>query len=154
MYLIDERDSVIELGDVPSPDVGAPSPMVVASEHQLDLVYFASKDDLVASIRFDGVYVHMFGSPNDESLSGHPLSSRGLASYKAWEVHHSSWLRSLEAMNSAHARHNRESFAGFRHFVFIFHDSTFECIARRYEAHLESGTVAAVAATAVLRTRT
>lgn len=81
MYQVDERDSVIELRDVPKPDVGAPLPAVVAAEHQLDLIYIASEPDpdwdgtyvnvvgtdsegqLVARIRFERPYAHMFGPP-------------------------------------------------------------------------------------------
>jgi hypothetical protein len=37
-------------------------------------------------------------------------------------------------MNSVHPQHNRERFlARKRHFIFAFHDSTFECIAEAFE---------------------
>jgi hypothetical protein len=163
MYQVDERDSVVKLDDVPRPDIGAPLPAVVASEHHLDLIYLVSEPDpnwdgtyinvvgpdsedrLVARIRFERPYAHMFGPPNDEAFSGHPLAPRGLAAYGVWEVHGSSWLRSLERMNSVHPLHTRDAFAHLRHFVFSFHDTTFECIAGHYRCHVERGSVAAVA---------
>ena len=37
--------------------------------------------------------------------------------------------RQLERMNSVHALHNPERFSRLVHFVFSFHDSTFECVA-------------------------
>jgi len=165
MYQIDERDSVIELFDVPRPDVGAPLPAVVAEEQQLDLIYLVSESDpnwhgtavtvvgptsqrlLVAHISFDSPYAHTFGPPNDEAFSGHPLASRGLSPYAAWEVCDSSWIRSLVRMNSVHANHSPSQFEELRHFIFAFHDTTFECVAARYHCRLARGSVASVAAT-------
>lgn len=156
MYHVDQRDSVIELQDVPRPDIGAPFPTVVASENQLDLAYAVSESAtnrdganvsvvtpdpngrLVVRIRFEGPYAHMFGPPNDEAFSGHPLAARGLAPYRVWEVHDSSWLRSLERMNSVHPHHSSGLFADLRHFVFAFHDTTFERIARGYVVHVDA----------------
>lgn len=166
MYQVDQRDVVVQLHDVPRPDIGAPLPTVVAAEHQLTLVYLVSEQDpdwdgeyvrvvspstegrLIARIRFERPYVHMFGPPNDEAFSGHPLAARGLAPYRVWEVHHSSWLRALERMNSVHPNHSHALFAELRHFVFAFHDTTFECIAQRYDYHVAGSSVAEVAARA------
>lgn len=164
MYEVDDRDSVVELQDIPQSDVGAPLPAVVAAEHELDLIYLASEPDpnwdgtyvqvvrtnsdgeLVARVRFERPYAHMFGPPNDEAFSGHPLAGRGLRPYAAWEVRESSWVRKLERMNSVHPYHNPESFSLYRHFIFAFHDTTFECIAWRYKVALERGSIASVAA--------
>ena len=82
----------------------------------------------------------MFGPPNDETFSGHPLADRGLHPYAVFEVRDSSWIRKLERMNSVHHRHNRERFLeGLRHFVFAFHDSTFECVAHGFEVEVFRG---------------
>ena len=165
MYQVDERDIVVQLTDIPRPDVGAPLPAVVAAEHHLDLLYLVSEPDPnwdgtyvnvvgpdsegkhVARIRFERPYAHMFGPPNDEAFSGHPLAARGLAPYAGWEVRNSSWLRALERMNSVHPYHDPSRFGLFRHFIFAFHDTTFESIAWRYKAHVEQGSIASVAAT-------
>src|SRR5262245_2414249 len=167
MYQVDERDSVIELRDVPKLDVGAPLPAVLAAEHQLDLLYIVAEPDpnwdgtyvtvvgpgsegqLVARITFERPYAHMFGPPNDEAFSGHPLASRGLSPHAGWEVRDSSWIRTLERMNSVHPYHRAEHFSLFRHFIFAFHDTTFECIAWRYKSLVERGSLASVAAARV-----
>lgn len=164
MYEVDDRDSVIELRDVPKPDVGAPLPAVVAAEHQLELLYIVAEPDpnwdgtyvnvvgpdsqgqLVARITFERPYAHMFGPPNDEAFSGHPLASRGLSPYAAWEVRDSSWIRTLERMNSVHPYHSAGLFSDFRHFIFAFHDTTFECVAWRYKTEVERGSIASLAA--------
>ena len=84
-------------------------------------------------VRFRRPYAHMFGPPNDEAFEGHPLAARGLASYAVYEVRRSSWLRRLERMNAVHWNHRPERFlARLRHFVFAFHDATFECIAEGF----------------------
>lgn len=66
--------------------------------------------------------------------------------YAAWEVRNSSWIRTLERMNSVHPYHSSGLFNDFRHFIFAFHDTTFECIAWRYKSQVERGSVASVAA--------
>jgi hypothetical protein len=84
----------------------------------------------------------MLGPPNDEALLGHPLAARGLSHYGAYEVIDSSWIRKLERMNSVHDRHDSSRFfKDKRHFVFTFHDSTFECIARGFEVERLTGTL-------------
>jgi hypothetical protein len=45
-------------------------------------------------------------------------------SYGAFEVHESSWIRELQQI----AGRRIEG----RHFILTFHDTTFECIARRF----------------------
>jgi hypothetical protein len=49
-------------------------------------------------------------------------------------------------MNSVHPYHRPEAFADLHHYVFAFHDSTFECIARGFNATLLDGPLADVAA--------
>jgi hypothetical protein len=151
VYEVDDRDTVVELHDVPKPDVGAPLPHIVCSEGLVVLAYLVSEPDpswdgkyttsvgpgsddrLVAIVQFRLAKAHMFGPPNDESFAGHPLAARGLTPYAVFEVHQSSWLRRLENMNSVHRLHDKERFlARWHHFVFGFHDSTFECIAERF----------------------
>jgi len=82
----------------------------------------------------------MFGPPNDEAFSGHPLAARGLEPYSVFEIAGSTWLRSLVQMNSVHPYHNADRFGTFRHWVFSFHDTTFECIAVSFSIALARGT--------------
>ena len=164
VYEVDDLDRVIELPDAPKPDVGAPLPTLVSDEGHLFLAYIVSEPDLtwngshvttvspeseglpIAIIRFRLPSAHMLGPPNDEVFGGHPLASRGLQSYAVFEIERSSWIRKHERMNAVHPNHNRERFlAQRRHFVFAFHDSTFECIAESFETNIIRGSMQAAA---------
>jgi hypothetical protein len=150
MYMVDELDAVVPLEGLPRWDTGAPMPLVLANEFTAVVAYMVPDASLeaieplidgspedgeaMALVRFVGCRAHMLGAPNDEALRGHPLASRGLQPYGAHRVRNSSWLRSLERMNAVHPHHRPELFHGYEHFVLTFHDSTFECIARRAEA--------------------
>jgi hypothetical protein len=159
VYEVDSLDTVVELHDVPRPDIGAPLPLILCDEGHLLLAYLMSEPDpawdgsytkevspesqgmSVACIRFHWPSAHMFGPPNDEAFSG-PLAARGLHPYAVFEVRDSSWIRKLERMNSVHPRHNRERYLeGLRHFVFAFHDSTFECVADGFEVEVFRGSM-------------
>lgn len=147
MYNVDELDSIVELRDVPRSDTGAPCPMVLSTEGALLLCYFRQfplNDDEMKSVGSGGEYetdeasllvefrlwrAHMFGPPNDEAIRGHPLADRGVRPYGVFEVKNSSWIRGLERMNRVHRLHRPEQFQDLRHFIFTFHDSTFECVA-------------------------
>jgi len=160
MYSVDKKDTVVKISDAPRPDIGAPLPLVVADDYRLLLAYLLSEPDpnwdgtyinlvssnsesmAVAVIRFRCPCAHMFGPPNDEAFSSHPLADRGLEPYAVFEVRQSSWLRQLERMNSVHSQHKRERFMeNKKHFVFTFHDSTFECIAKGFDVQLCRGSM-------------
>lgn len=162
MYDVDARDRVVELEDVPQSSVGAPLPVVVADESRLQLAYYlsvpdpdwdgsyvrgadAATEDPVILVQFAGSYAWFHGPPNDEAFNGHPLASRGLQPYAAFRVDDSSWIRRLERMNSVHPQHAPERFSRLRHFVFAFHDSTFECVARSFTAVQVDGPLTRVA---------
>jgi hypothetical protein len=134
MYTIDEQDRVVELDDIPQHETGAPLPHILASGDHLMLWYVVGPHaNEIAVIRFVHSRAHYLGSPNDEALNGHPLYSRGLRFYGVYEVTGSSWIRSLERMNRVHSRHDPRRFDKYRHFVFTFHDDTFECVAEGIE---------------------
>jgi hypothetical protein len=168
MYTVDELDTVVKLYDAPSPDVGAPLPTMVCDEHKLFLAYIASshggkritkhpvevsphsRNVAIAIVSFLRPGARMFGPPNDEAFTGHPLASRGLMPYAVFEVEQSSWIRQLERMNRVHPNHNPQLFFGSRrHFVFAFHDSTFEVVADGWEVELISGSMRSALATMV-----
>ena len=135
MYAVDDRDEVLSLTEVPAPDVGAPLPRLVSGEHEASVTYYVrSNDDEEVTVTFSGLYALYFGAPNEEAFEGHPLASRGLAPWGAFEVKHSSWVRALERMNRVHPHHRAETFDSLRHFVLSFHDTTFECVAKRTSA--------------------
>lgn len=163
MYEVDARDRVVELEDVPQSSVGAPLPVVVADEGTLQLAYYgevsdadsdsmygleldlSSGEEPVILVQFEHAWAWFHGPPNDEAFEGHPLASRGLHPYAAFRIEESSWVRRLERMNSVHKHHNAVTFAWLRHYVFAFHDSTFECVARGFTAVEVEGPLTLVA---------
>jgi hypothetical protein len=163
MYTVDSKDHVTTVAGVPQPSPGAPLPVVLATDQALVIAYLvktvyaswdganprgvdhAIPDERAAVVEFVRPCAHQFGPPNDEAFSGHPLAARGLRPYGVFEVTNSSWVRSLEQMNRVHERHDPERFRQLRHFVFAFHDSTFECIAADFVvAGVHAGSVASV----------
>jgi hypothetical protein len=162
MYPVGEFDSLVELRNVPQSDVGAPRPMILCSEEKLLLAYHRQfplnedelnsardggeyeEDEACLLVKFNSWYAYTFGPPNDEALRGHPLFNRGLQPYAVFEVRHSSWIRSLETMNQVHRLHKPERFGKLRHFIFTFHDSTFECAALDFTWAKHAGGVSKV----------
>lgn len=157
MYVVDDADEVVELS-APQSNVGAPLPLVLADEGTLLLAYLLQEHDpdwdgtyvtivgmhhagRVAIVEFDRHRAFVFGPPNDEAFEGHPLASRGLEPYGAFEIRRSSWIRALERMNRVHEHHDPATFESLRHFVFAFHDSTFECVARGFDIRLAAGSL-------------
>jgi hypothetical protein len=163
-YTVDDRDLVQPLTEFPQSSVGAPLPVVLASEQSLFVAFYVERrdpdwdgttckvvspdtdDQTVAVARFECAIAHFFGPPNDEAFSGHPLAKRGLSPYGAFEVLSSSWIRTLERMNSVHPFHRPEPFAFCRHFILTFHDSIFECVARRFSIDQPAGTLRSIVA--------
>jgi len=144
MYIVDELDRAVELEGFPLLDPGAPCPNVFAEEHQLVLSYCVRDEPPyppttapLAIVRFSRPYFHMFGPPNVETFDGHPLANQGLHPYGVFRVEKSSLIRSLERMNSVHEHHNPATFDAMTHYIFSFHDSTFECVAESMEAAIE-----------------
>lgn len=132
-------DILEEIKDAPLPDTGAPNPTIIGDEQSLFLIY-TTRDERTAVVKFENCVIHKFGAPNDEALSGHELYKNGLHHYGIFKVSKSSWLKDLEKMNSAHPRHDKERFLAYSHFIFTFHDSTFECIsaAMNFELHRDA----------------
>jgi len=50
-------------------------------------------------------------------------------------------MRRLERMNAVHPQHTSQLFARYRHFVFAFHDTTFECVAESFDVAVHTGSV-------------
>jgi len=146
------NDKAVKLEGVPQPSAGSPSPVVVSDDHTLLLAYNIQRGEPrlqagevltdsdnsvfaeeVAIVEFRNYLSYSFGSPNDEALNGHPLYGRGLENYAVFEVIESSWIKELEKRNSVHPMHSPQAFQSLHHYVFTFHDSTFECVAPRSE---------------------
>jgi hypothetical protein len=131
-------DRIKPATDLPQPEAGAPSPVLVADDKGSVTLLFcasqsatsASSDEAIAIVRFTGCLAHSLGLPNDEALAGHPLAARGLTSYGALRVFRSSWVNALETMNRVHPRHRPEVYRELTHFVYTFHESVFQCVAK------------------------
>jgi len=161
-YTVDEQDAVQALKGFPQSSVGAPMPVIFASEQSLFVVFYLelrdpnwdgksvkvvsldTNDEPIAVVRFKRASTHYFGPPNDEAFGGHPLAARGLKPYGAFEVLSSSWIRALERMNSVHPYHKPEHFANRRHFILTFHDTIFECVANEYSIEQPSGSLRSI----------
>jgi hypothetical protein len=159
MYVVTRNDRVRELAELPQSSIGAPCPMILVGEHSLRIAYYLEEkeegsdgtavrllspghgNEPCAVVDFVLPYAHMFGPPNDEAFAGHPLAERGLKPYGAFEVEKSSWLATLERMNSVHPYHRPDRFEKYRHFILSFHDTTFECIAEDFTLSICLGSV-------------
>ena len=158
MYDASGNERIERLKAVPKSCTGAPLPVVLSDEHHLLLAYLTSQPDpdwdgtyvnvvtndtesVVAIVTFARTSLHMFGPPNDEAFGGHPLAKQGLRPYSANEIHNSTWLERRVAMNRVHHHHSDSMFEDLRHFIFAFHDSTFECLARDFDVSLFRGSM-------------
>lgn len=132
-----------EILDFPQSSVGAPMPIVLSDEGNLFLCYYVddipaelcstsikTDEETVVVVTFELCDTFKFGSPNDEAISGHPLYKNGLRPYSIFKVINSSWIEELEVMNSVHRRHDNKQYDSLNHYIFVFHDSTFECVAK------------------------
>jgi hypothetical protein len=142
-------------------DIGAPLPQVVHNDYKTFLTFYVCEPDpnwdgsdvtvkdpgdgsveSLALVEFLGCASARLGSPNDEVFKGHPLSGKGLNCYTAQRVVNSKWLAELEAINSVHRRYDPARWRILNHYVFWFHDSTFECVAESFTVELFRESVA------------
>ncbi len=136
-------------------DTGAPMPHLLVSNSHAFLVFYVHVDDpswdgsyvkvrnpgsdlpeSFAVVEFYGCVSVKFGSPNDEVLHGHSLADSGLEPYSAQIVRNSKWIRELETINKVHPLYKAELWRDLNHYVFWFHDETFECVAESYEVEV------------------
>lgn len=113
---------------------GAPMPVVIATEHRALVAFYVPDWDVT-----DGLEVQtaefvfcdsiMFGFPNDEALHGHRLYGHGLGFYGLHVVEDSTWIAELKRIERVHDRAPAEPFAGAKHYILAFHDTTLEAVA-------------------------
>jgi hypothetical protein len=135
--------TVVDLGVMWT--AGAPMPILVSGERTAVFFYLAHPSNDVGIVEFFRVSAVKMGAPNDEVFHGHPLSERGLEYYKAHVIENSAWITEIMAINSVHLRYNPDNWKSSKHYLFAFHDDTFECIASDVKVSVESGYVADVA---------
>jgi hypothetical protein len=138
--------------DFASPwSAGSPEPQLLANGHGAYLLfYLADRDpdpdgtwvrivdpavdepEPLGVVAFHGVRAVKLGGPNDEAIAGHPLHGKGLHAYAAHQVVNSRWIAEAERVNSVHPDHRARWHDRLNHYVFCFHDKTFECIAQGF----------------------
>lgn len=138
-------------------DMGAPMPQLIANDHRTFLIFLVRTVDptwdgrsvtvmdpasahaeQLALVEFHWCTSARLGAPNDEVFHGHPLEGKGLDGYTAQLVRNSHWVAELERINSVHSSYRAESWSTRNHYIFWFHDSTFECIAESFTVELHT----------------
>jgi hypothetical protein len=124
-------------------DIGAPMPHLLTNGYRTFLVFYLKDDysegdrtELVALVQFLRCVSVKLGDPNDEVLHGHPLYGKGLEPYSAQIVRNSTWVKELETINKVHSQYKPEFWSELNHYIFWFHDQTFECVAKSYEVEV------------------
>jgi hypothetical protein len=128
LFVDDDRALLAFLVDVPDPAWDGTNPVPKSPA--------GNEPETVAVVEFDRCVSAKLGSPNDEALAGHPLYGKGLEFYAAQQVINSRWLKEIEAINSAHPMYRHSFWSDLKHFIFWFHDSTFECLAESFQVEV------------------
>ena len=142
-------------------DVGAPLPFLLCNDYRTFLTFYVRQPHpswdgtwakvvdpaseqraALCLVKFKNCMSAKLGHPNDEAQYGHPLSGRGLEGYTAQIVRNSPWLKEVAKINSVHPQDDSKRWKSINHYVFWFHDSTFECLAESYEVEMSSESMA------------
>jgi len=113
----------------------APDPYILSGAASTTLLFRSSleNESKIGILRFQLCTQTIFGRPNDEIVHRHRLWEKGLKNIRDFgEVLESEWLADIVHRNSAHPRHKPSLFDKKRHFIVLFRDSTFECIANSF----------------------
>jgi hypothetical protein len=135
-----DEERVVELHLGVTPEAAISGAVLVQTERSTFLTFNAMKKTNrlspsgryyrenagTAVVEFTFCTVTKFGYPNDEAWDSIPRT-KGL-SYGIFEVENSEWKLQLSQLNR-HSFPNTKEWSG-RHFLFLFHDSSFECIAK------------------------
>jgi hypothetical protein len=132
-------------------DFGAPMPQLLVNDHRAFLIFLvktsdpnwdgsyvaivdpgSEQEESLALVEFHRCNSAKLGAPNDEVFHGHSLEGKGLEGYTPQLVRNSRWIAELQKINSVHRGYRAERWAKLNHYVFWFHDSTFECVAESF----------------------
>lgn len=108
-------------------DFGAPLPTLIRWEHKAHLFFRLRDEDGIGRAVFDYCMATTFGPPGEE---GHALEGSGWEAYTPLRVINSPWLSRMAGPAS-----------GLSHFLFSFHDTSFECLADSCETSRFSGSL-------------
>lgn len=84
------------------------------------------EDAGIAVVELKRCLLSRFGYPNDEARWGIPYYRE--VSYGIYEVQRSTWIKEIVRLNRYRFPATKDDFVR-RHFLFAFHDETFECLA-------------------------
>jgi len=134
-------ERVVPLDTDIGPEAAVSGAIVFQTEHETMLSFNATRlhpdgryyDAGCAVVRFKRCNISKFGYPNDEAWSGIPRT-KGL-DYGCYEILDSPWPAELCELNK-HSFPNSKPSTELRHFLFLFHDSSFECLAEDYSMEL------------------
>ncbi len=99
---------------------------------------FKAENDLTidfgdAKLSFKSYLIFKYGYPNEEIYMHYDYYTQGsMHKYCLYEILNSSWVKELNEMNKVHQRHTNELFKSDRHFIILFQDEVFECIANGF----------------------
>jgi hypothetical protein len=146
-------------------DIGAPLPYLLQNDCRTFLVFFLRDVDPewdgtcvsirradspdpsnLAVVEFKRCICTKMGTPNDEVFHRHPLNGKGLRGYSPLRVKNFLWIKELEAINSIHSGYRPEFWRTLNHYIFGFHDSTFECVAESFVVEVRKTTAPKVLA--------
>lgn len=130
-------------------DIGTPVPHLIKTDSQTFLLFLlhdtelqrydfyadvanAQGEEHFATVEFKGCVSAKMGVPNDEVFHGHPLHGKGLVAYSPLRVLNSTWIKELEAINSVHMQFSADFWNTLSHYIFGFHECTFECVAQSF----------------------
>jgi hypothetical protein len=145
-----EPETICELDLGCRPEAAVSGPVLVQTERSTFLTFNAMRptDEMspyggpymeeagFALVEFERCAITKFGYPNDDAWGGIPRTRE--LSYGIFEVHNSNWIRELDALNR-HSFPNTPDDTSSRHFLLLFHDSSFECIADGIKLELVDG---------------
>lgn len=132
-----------------SPEAAVSGPILLQSDLSTTLIFNATKKigGKYASVghgivTFKNCSITKFGYPNDDAWRAIPRTKN--LTYDAYEVFESEWDNELDRLN-------RFGFPNYqrrrrRHFVWLFHDSSFECLAEDWSARVSDEPIAAILA--------
>ena len=137
--------------------VGASLPHLLVNEDKAFLIFYVNQPDpdwdgtdvrlvdpgddspvSLALVEFEQCRSAKLGAPNNEVLAGHYLYGKGLEAYSVQIVKNSPWLEEVKATNKVHPLFRADSWSDLTHYIFWFHDTTFECIATTYQVELHT----------------
>jgi hypothetical protein len=77
---------------------------------------------LIRGVRFSDI--------SDETIMGHELYGRGLASYGRFKVIKSPWIDELRRVDSVHTQHDPSTWDSAQHFMLLLKDCIYEVVVR------------------------